>query len=379
MKILKVVSILDKRIGGGCAERVSQLSRIFSDNHDIVSIATLNIGVIDTLYYSKNKIKLNLINAMSKRFLIPYFFSISKYRDYDLFYLYSHWSFLNAIFFFIGRFYGIPIIYCPVGTSIIFGRSLLLKFFYNKIIGKTIIKKSQAVIAVNDDERNFIKLFYNYKGPIYVIPNGVDEDAFKFSGSRLFRSKYLHDNSPYIIFMGRLNYIKGPDLLLEAFIGISNKYPNYLLALVGPDEGMKMQLVAIAKSKNILNRIIFTGYIDGDEKRSALYGASLLVIPSRKEAMSIVVLEAGAQKCPVLITENCGFLEAEEHEGGFVVPADVMMIRSAMDKMLSDKVLLNETSSRLHKLVFEKYTWKRIAYKLFEINKEVRYGRNQSN
>ena len=374
MKILKVISILDKSLGGGCAERVSQISKVLIKNNDEVSIVTLNIGVIDSNFYSKYGISISKIDCILTRFFIPSIFNFKKYSDFDLIYLYSHWSILNVVFFFIGRYYKIPIIFCPVGTSIIFGRSFFLKYLYNKIIGIKIITKSQAIVAVNDEEKKFINNYYCYKGPIYIIPNGVDEVAFKVSGTELFRSKYLYDSTPYIIFIGRINYIKGPDLLLEAFNRISDKYPNFNLVIVGPDEGMAIQLKSYAKLNNIQNKVIFTGYIDGDYKRSALQGASLLVIPSRKEAMSIVVLEAAAQMCPVLITDNCGFPAVQNH-GGLIIPADISHIQNGIDNALSDPVLLKIMGRKLHHFVLSNYSWNQIADQFIGLNKEVVDGR----
>jgi glycosyltransferase involved in cell wall biosynthesis len=42
--------------------------------------------------------------------------------------------------------------------------------------------------------------------------------------------------SPYILFLGRLNTIKGPDLLLDAFASIASAFPNHHLVLAGPDD-----------------------------------------------------------------------------------------------------------------------------------------------
>lgn len=103
---------------------------------------------------------------------------------------------------------------------------------------------------------------------------------------------------PYVLFLGRLNEIKGPDLLLDAFCRIADRCAEIHLVLAGPDGRMLQRLRAKSKALGIAARVHFAGYLGGRSKVAALRGASLLAIPSRREAMSIVVLEAGVCGCP---------------------------------------------------------------------------------
>lgn len=375
MNILNVVSILDKSLGGGCAERVKNISLQFSDYGINTSIVTLNIGSIEIKKFKEKNIDISILKVISKRFLIPYFFLISKYKKFDIFYLYSHWSLLNYIFFLTGKYYKIPIIFCPVGTSLIFGRSKIIKHLYNLLFGNFIIKYSDYIIAVNQDEKLFLENYYKCKNKIFIIPNGIPDSAFIIENKNLFRSIYINDNSPYILFMGRLNYIKGPDLLLNAFHRIKSEFSKFKLVFVGPDEGIKTNLLQYINLNGLSDSVIFTGFLDDNLKRSALNDAFLLVIPSRKEAMSIVVLEAGAQNCPVLLTRNCGFDDISKFNAGLILNCDIESIATGIKFLLSNTHQKNEMANRLNKIVKKQYRWSIIAKEIIKINIRILDGR----
>jgi glycosyltransferase involved in cell wall biosynthesis len=85
---------------------------------------------------------------------------------------------------------------------------------------------------------------------IFHIPNGVNEDDFRSSDVALFRKKIGIANVPYILFVGRLNPIKGPDLLLSAFSKLKNDLPHHLI-FAGPDGGMSEPLKQQALELNL--------------------------------------------------------------------------------------------------------------------------------
>ena len=91
--------------------------------------------------------------------------------------------------------------------------------------------------------------------------------------------------------MGRLNPIKGPDLLLEAFGQVADRFREWRLLLAGRDEGLEGDLRVRAQSLGLTDRVHFVGHLDPSESTGAYRAASLLVVPSRHEAMSLVALE----------------------------------------------------------------------------------------
>jgi glycosyltransferase involved in cell wall biosynthesis len=246
-----------------------------------------------------------------------------------------------------------------------------LKRIYNAVVGHSLIRNAHAHIAVTSSEVHQFGDYGVELSKIAVIPNGVDAESFAAIDSKLFRERHALANAPLILFMGRLNSIKGPDLLLDAFAQVAEQFSSYLLVFAGPDEGMEASLRETALRHGISNRVRFLGYVGGEEKTAAYRAATLLVIPSRMEAMSIVALECGAAGVPVLITDQCGFDMVEEIGGGRVVKAEATAIAEGLESMLSDAVNLANTGQRLCNLVRRDFTWNAAALRLSAIFEAV--------
>ena len=169
---------------------------------------------------------------------------------------------------------------------------------------------------------------------------------------------------PYILFLGRLNAIKGPDLLIDAYANITAQCPGVDLVFAGPDDGMRAQLISKAHCLRLDSQVHFVGSVYANIKAKLLRSAMLLAIPSRQEAMSIVVLEAGACETPVLISDQCGFNEIDEIHGGVICRAEVDDIACKLSQILSAKDSLPTMAAALNQFVVAHYQWDEVAKKL---------------
>jgi glycosyltransferase involved in cell wall biosynthesis len=362
MRILTVTATLNSVVGGGGAERTHRLSQALKRLGHDVKVLTLDLlpesSLLSTSFIDEAYV--TALACLNRRFMIP-FFSVPKLRklirESDIVHLNGHWSFLNGLIYIFTRMEKKPYIVSPIGTLPIFGRSKIIKNIYNYLVGYSIIRNADGHVAVTLDEKLQFMAYGVDLNKVSVISNGVDLDAFLDIDPLNFRLKNNLGSSPIILFMGRLNSIKGPDLLLAAFEQVAQKFPLFFLVFVGPDEGMKKQLKREAQKLGIERRVRFLGYLDGDEKVAAYRAASLLVIPSRLEAMSIVALEAGAAKIPVLITNKCGFDEVGKSDGGVVVEASASAIAEGLSILLSDPDALSKKGINLYNLIKGKYTW----------------------
>jgi len=143
-----------------------------------------------------------------------------------------------------------------------------------------------------------------------------------------------------LLFLGRICYMKGCDLLLRAFAEASETDPRAHLVLSGPDqENCRSQLERSAEALGIQERITWTGPLYGDEKRSAMAAAELFLLPSRCETFPVAVIEALAAGTPVLITREVNVYPEIEAEGaGLVCRADAGSISDAITAWLKRDV-----------------------------------------
>lgn len=367
MRILYVNATLDAVWGGGAAERTRRLSAALARLGHRVTLLTTDLGLGTSQRWEVEGVDVVALRCLNKRFAVPEM-PLARLRqlirDQDIVHLTGHWTPLNALIYLLTRLERKPYAVNPAGALPRFGRSQILKAIYNALVGRAMIANADIPIAITPAE---VPQFIDYGVPadrISIIPNGVDAGAFDVVDTLPFRMQHGLGDLPLILFMGRLNPIKGPDLLLDAFVQIAARFPSYLLVFAGPNEGMEAGLRDVARAHGLENRVRFVGHVSGDEKTAAYRSATLLAIPSRKEAMSIVVLEGGAAGIPALITDQCGFDAVEQVGGGRVVKADASAIADGLAAMLNDADKLPEAGRNLSSLVRRNYTWDAAAMHL---------------
>lgn len=363
MRVLNVNSSLDPKVGGGTAERTFQMSRFLAGEHVQCVVLTLNIDLNEHRISALLPATVVKLDCIWKRFYLPQIrWKLIRrlVNDADIIHLMGHWSLLNAIVYLATRVSDKPYVVCPAGALPLFGRSKFLKRIYNLVIGKAIIRNASAWIAVTSGELPDFVAYGIRSSRITVIPNGISEDDFPLSDCNEFLSQQGLSNTPVILFMGRLNLIKGPDLLLKAFILVRERIPNSQLVFVGPDGGMLPELQELVDREGLAGQVHFLGYLEGHEKSAAYRCARLLVVPSRQEAMSIVALEAGICGTPVLLTDQCGFSEIRLIDERFEVPATINGLADGLIRLLADPKELKEIAPVWQQFVAQKYAWQSI-------------------
>jgi glycosyltransferase involved in cell wall biosynthesis len=362
MKILNVVSILSSRFGGGNAERTIQLSQELVNAGNECTVLTLEIGDPTLLINKLGGARLEILACLNKRFQVPYFNSSklkNVIRNSDVIHIMGYWSILAVIVARIARQEGVPYVICPAGALPLFGRSIFLKRIFNFIFGYNLIRNANGWIAVTASELPDFEQYSIKSHDVEVIPNGVVESDFTIP----ITYSSLIPESPYILFMGRLNYIKGPDLLLDAFIKISANFPLYELVLAGPDEGLLNSLLQKAKFAGLERRVHFVGFVSGSDKVDLYRSAKLLVVPSRIEAMSIVAIEAGICGIPVVMTDQCGLDDLREVSQELVVPVSIHSLSTALEIAIGDHQRLKDWGLEWQKIVRSRFLWKDIGFR----------------
>lgn len=376
MKILFVNMTIEPVNGGGTVERTLQLARHMLKAGIECSILSTDIGM--TLHaleaLRREGLKITALRCICDRFYFP-ILSISTIiklvSEADVVHLMGHWTVINVITFIIARYLGKRYVVCPAGALSIYGRSKILKSFFNFVIGKRIIVNANGHIAIGENEISQFKAYGVTKDKVVSIQNGINPDDFMADDVEGFRRRYGLKNSPLILFLGRLHLEKGPDILLSAFCLLDERFSDMRLVFVGPDNGMLVELKKNAIEYGVSDRVHFIGYLAGNEKSAACHAATLVVIPSRLEAMSIVVLEAGICSTPVLLTDQCGFSEIERKGGGKVVPASTEGIKRGLEQLLCDLDRLREMGIVNKNYIKENYTWDRAVQKYLNLFREI--------
>jgi glycosyltransferase involved in cell wall biosynthesis len=375
MRVLSVSALIDPVTGGGTAERTAQLARAMSRAGMEVTVLATDAGLAASGQAPAiGTARLELLAATSERFLIP---RASRARlrrlveSADVVHLCNHWTVLNLLAQRAALSRRKPYVVCPAGGLPIFGRSRALKRAYNLLGGHAVLARASAWIAITRRETEDFRAYGVDPAKVDVIPNGIEPAEYRNGDPHAFRAQHGLGSRRLILFMGRLNEIKGPDLLLEAFASAA---PDWLLVYAGPDGGMRASLEQRARALSIGDRVRFVGWVGGADKVAAYHAADLVVIPSRQEAMSLVALEAGACGKPVLMTDRCGFDAAVQEEGAVAVAPDAGALAHALRELvLGDR--LAERGGRLRELVLRQYTWEAAVRRYRDVFGRVTGGR----
>ena len=374
MRVLNVNSSLDFKTGGGTAERTFQMSRFLAMQGISCVVLTIDTGLDEARTLALKPAQALVTPLIWRRFYVP---RISRraiqavVEEADVIHLMGHWSILNALVYMVLRRAGKPYVVCPAGALPIFGRSGWLKKIYNRIIGNSIIGNASGWIAVTLGELPHFESYGISSSKITIIPNGVCEDKCPGLDTAAFRSKNGLSAAPVILFMGRLNPIKGPDLLLQAFVLIKDRIPDHQLVFAGPDEGMQAGLASLAQLEGVGHRVHFLGYVSGADKLACYHMASVLVVPSRQEAMSIVALEAGVCGTPVLLTDQCGFGDIKTIDEILETSADALGIARSLVQILTEPGFLARVGPAFREFIVQRYTWNSIVFEYIRMYQSI--------
>jgi len=378
MKILEVTSFFSP-VHGGSAEAPYHLSKELAGRGHEVVIYTSDFKLSHEYIDSLPQVKICAFRtwlSLAKFYITPVMVLKAKeeIKGFDVVHLHNHRTFQNIVMHYYAKKYGIAYILQAHGSLATFFQKKWLKKTFDVIWGHRILKDAARVIAVAKPEvEQYINMGMN-KDKIEIVPNGIDLSEFdNLPKEGEFRRKYgLDDEQKIIFYLGRINKIKGLDLLTKVFTDLSKEITNAKLVFAGPDDGYLLTLRRLAKELNIMDIVLFAGPLYGREKLEAYIDADMFVLPSVYEIFGITVLEALACGTPVIVTDRCGIAGAIDNgQAGLVVPYDSEQLRLALLKMLGDDKMRLQFSEKGKLLVREKFSREKMAEQMEKVYQSI--------
>ncbi len=248
-----------------------------------------------------------------------------------------------------------------------------LSSIYNRTLLQLTLRSSDRIITPSPYVYNESEMINEFIERTVWIPPGVDTEVYK-PGKGDWKSKHgLPENSKIILFVGAMNRghtHKGVDVLLKAFSMIKDEDTYLVLAGTGD---MIPDYKRISESLGIINRTLFTGFMD-EEALIDLYRASdMLVLPTLNiaEGFGMVLIEANACGKPVIGSRVGGikYVVRDGETGLLVPPGDPEALADAIRRLIEDPEKAEVMGQNGRKMVEENYTWKRssrITEKIFQ-------------
>ncbi len=223
---------------------------------------------------------------------------------------------------------------------------------------------SSRIIASTETEKIALHRFYDVPpDKVTVLPCGVNMNLFKPMDKTAMRQKLGLGSKPIILFVGRIERLKGLERVITVLPLLSSYHPT--LVIVGEEgnrlgEVQNLKLLAI---KNGVNDFVsFKGLVDHEKLAEYYNAADVCVLPSYYESFGLVPLEALACGTPVVATD-VGDLKhiIQSGETGFV-------LKDFQPLTMADKIaeVLKKTNPKLQdqqliRSSINGYSWQKIA------------------
>ena len=227
-----------------------------------------------------------------------------------------------------------------------------------------IIRNSQRIIASTQREKSDLINYYGAEpGNIGVVPCGVNMDMFRPIEPAAWPGS-IEDNEVRLLFVGRIDPIKGIDRLLRAIPMIKSARPVKLLIVGGdePDLFALEHLRALVADLGIQDNVVFHGRVPQETLAAYYSAADLCVLPSYYESFGLVSLESLACGTPV-VANDVGQMRSIINQGhnGYVTPDNRPETLAEYLSLGLTKFSRHTTDTAAMRSSVSTYTWKTVA------------------
>jgi len=260
-------------------------------------------------------------------------------------------------------------------------------------IEREAVRESAAIVAASSIEVGELRELYGAeRSRIEVIPCGVDPDVFRPMRQADARERLgLDQCERNILFVGRIEQIKGIDVLLRALGLLFFRRPdlrsNVCLTVVGgaldpgddaPETEKIQELRRLVHQHRMEANVNFVGSLEQEQLAVYYAAADICAVPSLTESFGLVALEAMACGTPVVGTRVGGLQTLIEHgESGLLVPAgDYQALAQAMAQVLSDDRLRMHLAHGARDRA-EHYTWTGAGERISALYDRILQGRSE--
>jgi rhamnosyl/mannosyltransferase len=230
-------------------------------------------------------------------------------------------------------------------------RQATLLRFYRPLMHR-VMRRADAIIATSPPYVESSEVLRQYREKVHVIPLGIHvRDYARVNAARVgaIRGEWSPDGAPLLLFVGKLRYYKGLDVLLRAMPQVQGA--RLLVVGSGPE---RRALDALARNLKLEERVHFLGELPDDElialRHAARESGGLFVLPAnhRSEAFGMVLLEAMAAGLPLVTTElgtGTSWVNQDGVTGRVLPPNDPAALAESINGLLASPGTLSAMST----------------------------------
>lgn len=244
---------------------------------------------------------------------------------------------------------------------------------------QAMLAADRVIAASAADRRQLLEHYLLPPAKISVVPGGVDLARFRPQDQAAARAALGLAARYVLLYVGRIQRLKGIDLLLRAAARLVHDDPTLgaaLLVLIvggrptgdGPEQAELRRLQALARALGIADRVRFVGAVGQDQLPRYYAAADATVVPSLYESFGLVAVESMACGTPV-VAARVGGLTSTVRDGatGFLIPTrDPALYAERLAQLLRDPVLRARMGLQARRCAL-RYDWAQIAEEIYGI------------
>lgn len=234
---------------------------------------------------------------------------------------------------------------------------------YIKLGEKMAVKYADEIIVLSADMQRYFRDTYGRE--TVFIPNGVDRPALH--GPQLIKEELGLEKDSYILFLGRLVPEKGITYLIEAFKGTKTDKKLVIAGGSSDTEAYMQELIGLARGDD---RIIFTGFVQGQMLEELYSNAYAYSLPSDLEGMPLSLLEAMSYGNCCLVSNIAECTEVVEDHALIFGKSDAADLREKLQSVCDCPEEVKRLKDGAADFICQKYDWDNVAERTLELYRE---------
>jgi D-inositol-3-phosphate glycosyltransferase len=235
---------------------------------------------------------------------------------------------------------------------------------------RKVAQRADRIVCAGEGERDLLSEHYGVsRQRVSVIPCGVDIVRFRPMDSlRARRRLGLDLGIPVLLFIGRIEPLKGIDVLIRAASQLDGRFQLLVVGGDEKDDARKSALRALTGELGISGKVVFADAVPHDDLPTYYNAADICVVPSYYESFGLVALEAMACGVPVIASRVGGLKETvQDGRTGYLIPWRCPEpFAERLDLLLTNESL-RRSLGREARRVAERYRWSEIATQVEDV------------
>ena len=230
------------------------------------------------------------------------------------------------------------------------------------------------VVSTEQEKQDLVRLYRAALHNVRVVPAGVDADLFQPADAAEARRALGLTEGKIILYVGRIEPLKGLDILISA-LTLMEDTSDTRLVIVGGTLGKDAEirgLKSLVRDLDLEEMVTFTGAVSHTALRDYYNAADVFVLPSYHESFGLVALEAMACGTPVVASRVSGLTSfVQEGVTGYLIPWHCPEPFAQRIEMLLSNASLRRTMGEASRARALEMTWARVAHRMLDVYSSV--------